>query len=302
MYDRIIVPVDEHGGAAAVETARPLARKFGAELTLLHVHHPREAPTDLEGLPQFRYQHVVETWDGRDAEQEAHEIAWLAEAADALRVVEPGLRVASRVVHAPLGRTLREDGERVMVIAAIVGDQPDPAVREIIRAGGVPVLIVPAETAGSLAGLRHILVALDGSRFSQEVLDSALELAEALGARISLVEVVTRHTGLSRLLHMGDRSAEAAEASLRDVRERLGRRGSIDVRVVEATNVAAALVAEAKGVEGGILAMATHGRGGLRRLIMGSVAERVLGGGTLPVLVIRPTGIVSAAPEHATVY
>ena len=298
MYDRIIVPVDEHGAAASLDLARAVARRLEAELTLLHVHHVIEAPSELEGLPQYRYQHVVERWDGLDAEEEVHEVEWLAEKAAALREQEPGLRVSSRVAHAPLGGRLREDGERVMVIAA-TAEPEDPGAREIIRAGGVPVLLVPSVGDVAVDDLRHVVVALDGSAFSEEVLDSALELASALHARVSLVEVVSRHSGLARLLHMADRSHEAAATSLRDIRDRLGRRGTIDVRVIEASDVASALVAETEAAEGGVLAMATHGRGGFRRLIWGSVAEGVLGDGRVPVLLIRPTGASALTPSVA---
>lgn len=298
MYDRIIVPVDQSGGEEGVGLARAVARQLGAALTLLHVHHTREAPTELEGLPQFRYQHVVEAWDGLDMEEEAHEVEWLASRAADVARAETDLHVTSRVVHAPLARTLRAPGERVLVVATTEGKEAGPTASEILRAGGVPVLLVPADEAAAAASPGHVLIALDGSRFSEEVLEPALELAAALDARITLVEVVTRHQGLSRLLHAGARSREAAEAFLRDVRRRMGpQRRPVEVRVVQAGTPAAALVGEARREKGSVLALATHGRGGLRRLVMGSVADRVVRESGVPVLLLRPTGV--AAPDPA---
>lgn len=301
MYDRIIVPVEENGGEEALTLARALARKAGSALTLLHVHHSREAPAELEGLPQYRYQHVVEAWDGLDVDEEAHEVEWLARKAADLAREEPELEVGSRVVHAPLARTLHEDHERLMVIALADGPAMGPTVREILRAGGVPVLLVPPGHAPDLRSLGHVLVALDGSGFSEEVVGPALELAAAIGARTSLVEVVAGHHGLAWLLRAGDRSAEAADSFLRDVRARLGERhGSLGIRVLQADDPAAALVTEAAREEGGLLALATHGRGGLRRLLMGSVAERVVAESALPVLIFRPTGAASPARQTET--
>lgn len=300
MYDRIIVPVDERDGQEALMVAWQLARRLDAGLTLLHVHHALEAPPELEGLPQYRYQHVVETWDGRDADEEAHEIEWLARKAAALAADAPDVPVTSRVVHAPLARALRREGERVMVVAP-AGRELSPAVGEVLRAGGVPVLLVGAERVAGVGEIRRVLVALDGSRFSEEVLPPAMELADALGVGITLLEVVTRHRGLTRLLHPGERSAGAAEAWLRGVRDRIADGRSVDVRVIEATDPAAALILVVERVDGGVLALATHGRGGLRRMIMGSVAERVVAGTQRPVLVFRPTGVRSpSAPEPAT--
>ena len=117
MYDRIVVPVDESDGEGGLVLGRALARRLGATLTLLHVHHLREAPTDLEGMTQYRYQHVVEAWDGMDSEEESHEVEWLARKAAEQTAAEPGLVVTSRVIHAPLGRALPTGGERVMVVA-----------------------------------------------------------------------------------------------------------------------------------------------------------------------------------------
>lgn len=297
MYDRIIVPIDDRDGEGPVRAGAALARRLGASLTLLHVHHPVEAPDALEGLPQYRFQHVVEVWDGRDADDEAHEVEWLAARAAAVSRRWPALRVSSRVVHAPLARSVRNDGERVMVVAVADGGEPGPTAREMIRAGGAPVLLLRPDSP-DLDAFRHIHIGLDGSHFSEEILDPALELAHALDARVSLVEVVCRHHGLGRLLHPGERSAQEADASLRAVRDRIGR-GRIDIRVIEAADPARALVTEAAGESGVVFALATHGRGGLRRMVMGSVAERVVADSRAPVLLYRPVGVGQGARELA---
>lgn len=290
MYDRVIVPLDEDADTACLGHVRTLARDLCCELTLLHVHHSREALPELESLPRHQYEPAVEAWDERDVGAEADALEWLSGLADGLGAEDPELNVSGRVLYAPLAEPLAAPGEQVLVIAPtrrLEVDGLNWTARELVRSGGVPVLVTPLDRP--LLPVREILVALDGSEFSREVLAPALALARAVNARISLVEVVTRHTGLVRMLHAGDRTAEAAERSLLEVRERIPPElGPVDVRVVEDADPVAGIVAEAKRGEADLVAMATHGRGGVRRIIMGSVAESVVRNAQLPVLLFRP--------------
>lgn len=300
MYDRIIVPIREGAGLEATEGGRRLAEAVGSGLTLLHVHRCREAPGELESLPQYRYQHVVETWGGRDAEAEAREVEWLGDLADAVAAAEPRLDVTSRVVHAPLSRCVASDHEHVLVVATVEGDEPlDPTVQEIIRTCGLPVLLLRREM--SLLPIRRILVPLDGSTYSAEALAPAIDLARATGARLTLLEVVTRHSGLVRLLHPAERSEETAERALREVAERVPPElGPVEVRVVEHDSPTAGVMLETRRGEIDLVAMATHGRGGLRRLLLGSVAETVLDASPVPVMVFRPQAVGNEAGSPVT--
>ncbi len=291
MYDRVIVPLAEDAETPCLAHARTLARDLRCELTLLHVHQCAEAPAELQALPQYRYQHVVERWTGLDLDAEAAELDWLTDIADRLAEDEPELTISTRVVHPPLSGDLGRPDEKLLVIAPARDlhlDGLNWCTRELVRTGGLPVLVTPIERP--LLPLRRILIALDGSDFSREAVAPALELARATGARVSLLEVVTRYNGLVRLLRPGDRTAEAAERSLREVRERIPPEiGPVDVRVVEHANPGAGIVAEARREDVDLVAMATHGRGGLRRIMMGSVAESVVRSVQLPVLLFRPT-------------
>ncbi len=290
MYDRIIVPVPEGAGPDALDRPRTLARVLGCELTLLHVHQPREAPAELEGLPQYRYQHVVETWDKRDGDAEAREVEWLAGLADEVRSADPGLEVGSRVVLAPLARCVHAEGERVLAMVP-AGDPIDPdldvAAQELIRTCGIPVLLHRPDM--EILPIRRILVTLDGSSFSEEALVPAVELARVVGARLTLAEVVTRHSGLVRMFHPAERTADAAERSLRVAAEHIPPSlGPVEMRVVEHGSAAGGILDEARRDDIDLIVMATHGRGGLRRIMLGSVAESVVAASPIPVLVYRP--------------
>jgi nucleotide-binding universal stress UspA family protein len=301
MFDRIVVPIEEGSGIDVLDRPRGLARVLGAELTLLHVHRPREAPSDLEGLTQYRFQHVVESWDGVDAAAEAREAEWLGDLADAVAAQEPELRVTSRVVHAPLARCVHAEGEQVlaMVSARAAGDDGlDATAQELIRACRIPVLLYQPDMP--VLPIRRILVALDGSRFAEEGLPPAVDVARATGARLTLMEVVTHHGALAKLLRPGERTPELAEAALRDVALRVPPAlGEAEVRVVEEPTPAAGILAEAKRQGADLIAMATHGRGGLRRILLGSVAEEVVRESPVPVLLLRPQALGADTVESA---
>ncbi len=82
---------------------------------------------------------------------------------------------------------------------------------------------------------------------------------------------------------------DEARAYLDRVAERLRGQGlAVQTRTVLHTHPAYGILEEARERGVDLLALATHGRGGIRRLLLGSVADRVLRGGTTPMLVCRP--------------
>jgi len=83
----------------------------------------------------------------------------------------------------------------------------------------------------------------------------------------------------------------AAQVYLERVADRLRRDGhEVDTRLTLETNVADAITFEASQLEADLIALSTHGRSGLTRLVMGSVAAEVVRTAKTPVLVYRPRG------------
>ncbi len=122
----------------------------------------------------------------------------------------------------------------------------------------------------------RILVPVDGSPFSEEVLPHALGIAQASGAALSLIRVVGQ-------------DAEQAEAA-RYVGA-LAAELSADGRALVASgDLADAILAEARRVPGTLVAMTSHGHSGLMEALLGSVALRVVRTGGTPVIVYRPKG------------
>jgi nucleotide-binding universal stress UspA family protein len=82
-----------------------------------------------------------------------------------------------------------------------------------------------------------------------------------------------------------------AEHRLAGVQERLRAKAlRVEARVITKTRPAEAILEAADRERVDLIAMTTHGEGGLRRLLLGSVAYKVVRGSHVPVLVLRPTG------------
>jgi nucleotide-binding universal stress UspA family protein len=143
----------------------------------------------------------------------------------------------------------------------------------------------------------RIVVALDGSEVSERSLPAAEELARRLGAPLHLARVADptwfRFGATEAALDyaaLGGVLAEEEQAArdyLEQVRARLGERGLTATTEVRRGFAAQELVALARADD--LLVMASHGRGGPARWLLGSVAEDVTRRAQAPVLLIRAT-------------
>ena len=138
---------------------------------------------------------------------------------------------------------------------------------------------------------RHFLVPLDGSRMAEAALPVAVYLAEKLGARVTLMHVVERNApsevhGQSHLKTAGE-----ANVYLKAVSERFFPAGSaVDFHVheTEVTDVAGSIVAHADELNHDLVIMCSHGRGKALHLFLGSIAQKVIGRDSRPVLIAHP--------------
>ena len=138
--------------------------------------------------------------------------------------------------------------------------------------------------------MRKVLVPLDLSSESERAIAPAIHLAACFGASVTLLHVIEPDEA------SGDPSgAEPPEAALDrmraaaiDLAAGAGLSGpAIHVRVVGATHVASAIVDEATAESCDVIALATQGRSGFRRLLLGSVADKVLRTADIPLMVCR---------------
>jgi nucleotide-binding universal stress UspA family protein len=135
--------------------------------------------------------------------------------------------------------------------------------------------------------LARILVPLDGSRLAEAVMPEARSLAEKLGARLLLLHVLEREP--PDAVH-GDPHLRSAQEALTYLEQQAGglRRQGIavesHVHQPPVEDVAEALDAHAHELTADLIAMCAHGRSNLRTRLIGSIAERILRGGSVPIL------------------
>ena len=141
---------------------------------------------------------------------------------------------------------------------------------------------------------KRILVPLDGSKLAERALKVALEFCADSGEMILLqvirlpLPVMTPDVGLSLPVIGMDDLMEEALSYLNKWVEKLTEQGvKVSADVVEGDDVAEAIVEYAKDHDIDLIVQSTHGRGGLSRLVFGSVAEGVLRRTACPVLFIR---------------
>jgi nucleotide-binding universal stress UspA family protein len=143
---------------------------------------------------------------------------------------------------------------------------------------------------------QRILVPIDGSAASERGLDEALRLAQALGARVTILHVLEDPPVLASpdmaayvpqaiddLRAAGQQIANAAKA-------RADTAGIVcDAVLADATGkpVYEVIVDQARGLRADLIVLGTHGRRGLARVLMGSDAEGVVRETTVPVMLVR---------------
>ena len=148
--------------------------------------------------------------------------------------------------------------------------------------------------------MKRILVPLDGSMFGEAALPCVEELARTAKAEVILVQSVTPHsleidlaeTRSPHLSRLSEEYVEHATTAARDylatIEKRLSENGIVARSVVEFGPPAERIIAFAKDNAVDIIALSTHGRSGLRALMMGSVANRVLHYAEVPLLLVKP--------------
>ncbi len=146
--------------------------------------------------------------------------------------------------------------------------------------------------------IEHLLVPLDGSRLAEASLPAALSLAERLRARVTLLHVLERRAPatIHGELHLS--VAPEAEAYLIGVASRFADAGvpvETHVHPNPEGNVAASIAAHAAELEADLIVLCTHGEGGMRGWLSGSLAQHVVRRVNAPVLLVRPDG-ARAAP------
>lgn len=280
-YKKILVAIDgSESGMHALKESFRLAVNEKSWITVVSVVPPYEGDLELIGIKN------IEAALRQPCEKALAEAAALAKAEGALikPVCEEGdpyeriidLADAENCDVIVMGRKGSGKLDRSLVgsvTARVIGhSQRD-------------VLVIPNN---SQVGWEKILIATDGSRYSKVAAEKAIDFAKSYGGEIKAVSVVDVPSefyaeALNALEDMIKKSKEYAG----EVRTRAGSMG-IKVEVYVGEGEAFRVITDiAKEEKVNIIVMGSHGRTGLKRLLMGSVAEKVIGYAPCPILVVR---------------
>jgi nucleotide-binding universal stress UspA family protein len=297
----IVVPLDgsplaEHALGLAISLAR--RERLAVHLVRVHLR-----------LPEGEYPAFNEV----DEQIRGTERAYLTKMA---RVVaeRTGGAVYTALLEEPIAGSIEAyaRGHRAALIVATTHGRGGlsrmwlgSVVDQLVRIEGIPVITMrPDEGPPDIArtqGFRHVLVALDGSVHAETVLPPAIAIGGLRDVRYTLVQVVRATSAVTAIpgpwaptlvvpvAELVEQMAHRAEAYLRAIAERLRGWGVEDVRTMVAVDdrPAAALLRCISSYKADLVAMSTHGRG-TSRLVVGSVADKVLRAAGRPVLLVRP--------------
>lgn len=299
MFHRILVPLDGSQLAErALAPAFALAGHDAAEVILTRVPVMAQMFIPAEG----GYGLLYPEQSSGESREEAHQYLKQIASAQAGRGLRLRVLVIEGDVAASVVDAARQEQADLIVMSShgysgltrwLLGSVAE----KVLHDAPCPVLVVR-----SAQPVQHVLVALDGSPLAERSLAPAFRVAHKLGAALTLLRVVPQFNEAA-LKEMGrydpelaerlPRSAgEEAQAYLHDVARDQARPGVTVNTAVRAGPPATSILKYAEQNQVDLIAMATHGRTGLRRWIYGSVTEKVLHAAQVSLLVTRP------APEE----
>ena len=314
MFTKILVPLDRSAFAEqALGRAAAIARASGASIDLILVHEPfgvsffdnAASETDtLLGEQRYIERMAAEVCAGSSLTVTAGVHRGSASEVICDRAREVG---ADLIVMTSHGRT----GLARMWLGSVAD--------AVVRNSPVPVLVLrPIVDANDRRAahhlFKHVLIPLDGSALAADIFPTATAIAQAGGAKITLLRVIAP-VPLATVtdapvpiayapivpdaIATGHLASEVA-AELDEIARRLKGLGHLDVHsdVIVDGHTAPAVIDYARAREVDLIAMCTHGRGA-SRLLVGSVAEKVLRGSGLPTLLHRPVHL-DAEPTVVT--
>lgn len=301
MLSGINAPLD---GSPLAESALPYALALGdamnVPITLVHAVPLPQLSLDY----QLRY----------DAAEEA---TLLARAGDMLEARAQSLRIGTRRVATYVAAgdpaeeivrySERSTGRCIAMATHGSGGMLHWAfgsvARKVLTTATVPTLVVRPRAAperpNEPATIRNIFVPLDGSDLARDALPLVKELAIPLGAAVTLAHIVPIPTGMyldasyapmmaqSYLDEALAAEREAAVTDLDATAEILKEAGIVATAVVQSGSPANMLLDLLAGGRYDLVVMSSHGRTGVKRWVLGSVAERLVEAAHTPVLIVR---------------
>ncbi|MEX0856302.1 MAG: universal stress protein [Gemmatimonadota bacterium] len=298
MYRTILVPLD---GSEFAEEALPLAKAIASQVGAeLHLAHVIVSSPDVD----FKTPQDDLAWRERAREGSGGYLKGHATAAEG-----EGISTLTAVLEGRVVPTLIEYAQEQDVDLIALTSHGHGGVRRwwlgsvadgLLRTGAVDLLLVrpwddTEDRPRTESRFRRIVVALDGSQPAEAALPAAVQLATAFGADVLALRVVPKPLELTSIYGVpGVRmSGEGHEERMEEAREYLhavaeGDHGTpLEAHVFESPGAADGIVEGASQLDADLVVISTRGHDEMTRLVIGSVADKVIRGTTRPVLVVR---------------
>jgi nucleotide-binding universal stress UspA family protein len=295
----VLVPVDfSDSSRTALDRAAALAEKLGAQVHLLHVW---ELP---EALPREELESASGAHLASVLEKLAHDgLAAFTAEARARNIPIQSASVEGGVTWRSIVRAAETAPHDLVVMGthgrkgfarALLGSVTE----RVVRYAPCPVLSVSGVAGVRQTGIQRILVPVDYSQGSARALSQATELAQSLEAQLDVVHVWDRPNFVptetmvelrQERRSLGELIRENAELEMREFLQTHSADPAAGVpphRLLSG-EPAAALVGELERGEHDLVVVGTHGRTGLKHLLLGSVAEKLVRYSPVPVLTVR---------------
>lgn len=311
MYRRIMVPLDGSSlGEYALPLALGLARRAGATVDLVHVctvigpntlggnlDAPVLGVSRREQMHKYADVYLRQLAGSLSARWEVTISATVLDGLVADRLYDRAIASAADLVV----MTTHGYGS---LARAWMGSVADKLVRRL----PLPILLArPRESAPAVLEeaherlFEHVLIPLDGSALAEEILAPAIALGTLTNADYTLVQAIEMPTlgyaPAAQAVALDQRVLEQWRAEsqgyLESVATRVRVHGSAVRTHVTIGPPAIAIMDYAREQSADLIALSTHGRGGLARLLLGSVADKVVRGADVPILLQRPRGELS---------
>ncbi len=293
MFERILLPLD---GSELSEMSLPygeeLARKLGSEIILYHVH----------GHEQSQQEHVHQIYLDRLAETVQRNVRKGKPKGTEVKVttkVEAGKPtenicnlVDKNKVDLIIMTAVSASGLKIGKILGSVTDH-------ICRTVPIPVMLIRPQSAKRTDKKRRlfnrILIPLDGSELSKLVLPVGEELATKLKVSATLFQMATmvRLYGSEPSVYLDYKKLDENEKR-RVNAEMIALEGELRERSLNVTHIVTSgsdaadeIIKVGKKINADLVVMSTHGQSGLVRWVFGSVAEKVLRHGEIPLLLVH---------------
>ena len=307
MFTRILTPLD---GSEVSEQVLPYAKSLAVGLslpmTLLHAIEPETITIPQMLNPSLHIEEMA-------AHRNRHARMYIEPVAAGLR--SEGLSVEAAIpeeepANAIVTEAAKDPGTLITMSShgrsGLARWWMGSVTDKVLHLTDNPILVIRSTAQAqptAESDFQRITVPVDGSELAEEILPHVVYLSSAMGLTVDLVRANPSREEYNRFLSVGPSgvprvtpSYEAyiavadgeAEGYLAELKERLTRHGAASVETQLVHGPAADCIADlATATPNNLVAMTTHGRSGMGRLVMGSVAERVVRQSGDPVLLVR---------------